>query len=236
MRVEPAAPPAPAGRTRPGGAGYRPGVIRAARYAARQVAPRLFDLQVGGAGHVPATGPVILAGNHAGFLDGPLVVLLAPRPVRALVKAELEDGPWSHPLRWAGQIPVHRGRPDRRALHGALDVLAAGQVLGLFPEGTRGAGTVEQLQHGIAWLALRHPCPIVPVACLGTAEALPRGRHLPRVGSRIRIEFGAPFVVEVGGDRRARATVALAAEQIRARLVEHLATVAAGPPPGRAAW
>ncbi|MDQ1704851.1 MAG: 1-acyl-sn-glycerol-3-phosphate acyltransferase [Frankiaceae bacterium] len=192
------------------------------RRSAAMLLRLVFSIRVIGAEHVPATGPVLVAGNHTGFLDGPLVMILLPRPSAFLVKSELYDGPFRRVLTFARQIPVHRGSPDRTALTRALGVLAGGGVLGVFPEGTRGEGRLESVQHGIGYLALRAGCPVVPVVCLGTADALPKGRKLPRWRTRIDIVFGPAFDLDVDGNPRARSTVAAAAEQIRVRLLAHL--------------
>jgi 1-acyl-sn-glycerol-3-phosphate acyltransferase len=165
---------------------------------------------------------VLVAGNHTGFLDGPLVMVLLPRPSAFLVKSELYDGPFRRVLEFARQIPVRRGTPDRTALSRALGVLAGGGVLGVFPEGTRGSGRLETVQHGIGYLALRAGCPVVPVVCLGTADAMPKGSKLPRLRTRIDVVFGPAFEIEVDGNPRARSTVAAAAEQIRQHLLAHL--------------
>jgi 1-acyl-sn-glycerol-3-phosphate acyltransferase len=194
----------------------------AARLLGRVLWPLLFDLHVHGRHHVPRRGAVMLAANHSGWLDGPMVFVVAPRSARFLVKSELYAGRLGRVLDWLGQIPINRGRPDRRALRRGLETLAAGRALGMFPEGTRGEGRVDEVQHGIAYLAVHAACPIVPVACFGTAEALPRGGR-PRLRTRIDIVFGAPFTVDVAGDVRSRRTVALAADQIRERLAAHLA-------------
>jgi 1-acyl-sn-glycerol-3-phosphate acyltransferase len=167
---------------------------------------------------------VLVAGNHRSFLDAPLVAAYVPRPASFLAKSELFRGPLVHVLGWLGQIPVDRGRPDRDALRRALAVLQAGGVLGLFPEGTRGAGEVASVQHGIAYLALRTPgVPIVPVACIGTNHALPMGSRIPRRGARVDLVFGEPFTVDVPPNPRARRAVAEAAEQIRVALARHVA-------------
>ena len=187
----------------------------------------LFRLRVLGAENLPHTGPVLLAGNHTGFLDGPIVFMMLPRPSHFLVKSELYSGPWAKVLEFARQIPVHRGTPDRTALRRALDVLGADGVLGVFPEGTRGEGRLETVQHGIGYLALRAGCPVVPVVCTGTADALPKGKLLPRFRAPIDVVFGPAFRIEVSGDPRARASVAEAAEQVRVHLLAHLEAVTA---------
>ena len=188
----------------------------------------LFRIRIYGLEHVPKSGPVLLAGNHTGFLDGPIVFMFMPRPAMFLVKSELYSGPWARVLSFARQIPIHRGTPDRTALHKALAVLAAGGVLGMFPEGTRGEGTLETVQHGVGYLALQAGCPVVPVMCSGTAEALPKGRLLPRFRTRIDIHFGPSFEIDVDGNPRARSTVAAAAEQVRVHLLEHITAVGVG--------
>lgn len=198
------------------------GFARVFQQIGRLVFHLVFRLRVRGADRVPATGPVLLAGNHAGFLDGPLVFVTAPRPASFLTKAEMFVGPLGHLLGWIGQIPVRRGRPDRAALRGGLGVLEAGGVLGVFPEGTRGSGEFDQVQHGIAYLALHAGCPIVPVASHGTQQALPQGSWRPRWRAPVEVVFGEPFTVTASGDLRARRALALAAEDIRARLVTHL--------------
>ena len=186
----------------------------------------VFRLRVIGAEHLPRQGPVLVAGNHTGFLDGPIVFMMLPRPSAFLVKSELYDTPFRRLLEFAHQIPVRRGTPDRTALRRALGVLQAGGVLGVFPEGTRGEGRLESVQHGIGYLALRAGCPVVPVVCVGTAEALPKGRRLPRWRAPVTVAFGPAFEVTVDGDARARSTVAAAAEQIRVHLRDHLDAVA----------
>jgi 1-acyl-sn-glycerol-3-phosphate acyltransferase len=197
-----------------------------ARRSAARLLRMVFRVRVTGLEHLPTTGPVLIAGNHTGFLDGPVVFVLLPRPSAFLVKSELYDSPFRRVLEFARQIPVRRGSPDRTALRRALGVLRAGGVLGVFPEGTRGEGRLESVQHGIGYLALRAGCPVVPVVCVGTAEALPKGRRLPRWRSPVTVAFGPAFQVAVDGDPRARSTVAAAAEQVRLRLREHLDAVA----------
>jgi 1-acyl-sn-glycerol-3-phosphate acyltransferase len=127
------------------------------------------------------------------------------------------------PLGWLGQIPIDRGRPDREALKRAVGVLRQGHVLGMFPEGTRGAGELTTVQHGIAYVALRVPgVTIVPVACIGTERALPKGAKWPKLRTRVDVVFGEPFTVSAPDNPRARRAVATAAEEIRQALAAHV--------------
>ncbi len=181
---------------------------------------------------IPRQGPVLLAGNHSGFLDGPLVMIMLSRPSSFLVKSEMYETAFKRVLRFARQIPIVRGTPDRTHLQEGLSVLGGGGVLGVFPEGTRGSGDLATIQHGIGYIALNAGCPIVPVVCTGTAAALPKGKALPKLRAPVEIVFGAPFTLDVAGDPRARETIADAAEQIRQRLLEHLAAANAAPGTG----
>jgi 1-acyl-sn-glycerol-3-phosphate acyltransferase len=171
---------------------------------------------------LPAEGPVLVAGNHSGFLDGPIVMITLSRPSSFLVKSELYRGPLRRVLEFARQIPIHRGTPDRAGLSAGLDVLAGNGVLGMFPEGTRGSGELTTIQHGIGYLALNARCPIVPVLCKGTRDALPKGKVLPRWRAPIEVVFGPAFTLDIPGDLRTRATIAAAAEQVRSQLLDLL--------------
>ena len=204
----------------------RPAVIGLCRVVGRGVARLLFRLEVRGAEHVPATGPVLLAGNHSGFVDGPLVFLVTPRRAALLAKSEIFVGPGARVFGWLGLVPVHRGLADREALRAGLAVLSGGGALGVFPEGTRGTGQLEQVNDGLAYLALRSQAAVVPIAVVGTAAAWPRGARVPRLRAPVRVVFGAPVRVEVTGDPRSRRTVAGAAEQLRVALVTHLRAAA----------
>lgn len=212
------APPLPSTRATTAGAvllaeGWQ---LRLVRAAARLLVRAVLRVRLIGVDRLPA-GPVLVAGNHTGFLDGPLVYILLPRPAIFLAKAELFGGLWSGPLRLARQLPVHRGTPDRRALHTAVAVLMAGGTVGMFPEGTRGEGKIETIKDGVGYIASRTGCPVVPVVCRGTAAALPRGARLPRFRSRVDIVFGEPFSLPMR-DALRRSDIRAAADRIAAAL------------------
>ena len=200
----------------------KPAVITGVRLVGSGLARTILRLRVDGAHHVPAKGPVLLAGNHSGILDGPLVFFLCPRRATLLTKSEVFVGIWARFCGWLALIPVHRGQPDRAALKAGLDVLAAGGALAVFPEGTRGKGSFESVADGLAYLALRSGAPVVPIAVHGTAAALPKGRVFPSWRAPVRIVYGPPIQLDPVGDPRARSTVRAAAEQLRLALVDHL--------------
>ena len=186
-----------------------------------------WSVHVRGAEHVPARGPVILAANHTNFLDGPLLFSVSPRPVHCLAMRDLFHGPLGRLLTAVGQVPIDRDGADPAGLRAALEVLRAGLVLGVFPEGTRAAGgEFTQVRLGVAWFAVRSGAPVVPVACLGVGA---RGRtlgSLPRPRSRLEVAFGTPITVEVTG-LSGRARLDAAAEQVERGLRDHLSAARA---------
>jgi 1-acyl-sn-glycerol-3-phosphate acyltransferase len=202
---------------------------QASRRLAGLIARGLMGLSVHGREDLPAGG-VLLAVNHASFLDGPLVFGVLPRPGTFFVKAEVFTGILGWLLVRIGQIPVRRGVPERAPLFTALATLAEGGVVGIFPEGTRGSGDVPEVRgvrHGIAYLALRSGCPVVPVACLGTERVLPKGRRLPRLRQPVTVAFGRPIEVARPGTTPSRQNIAAAAERVRALLADHVQTATA---------
>nr|WP_202446939.1 lysophospholipid acyltransferase family protein [Streptomyces sp. SID5468] len=187
----------------------------------------LWRPRVLGAWRLPASGPVILAGNHSHNVDGPMLMGTCPRPVHFLVKREVFVGPLGRFLRAIGQVPVDRGSTDRSAVMAALRVLADGGVLGIFPEGTRsGGGDFAELRSGLAYFAVRTGAPVVPVAVLGSARAGRLVPALPPLRGRVDVVFGDPFDAtgtDGGpGARRTRAALDAATARIQERLTAHL--------------
>ncbi|MEV5277825.1 lysophospholipid acyltransferase family protein [Streptomyces sp. NPDC051994] len=161
----------------------------------------LFRPRVEGAGRVPEAGAVILAGNHQSFTDQFLLGVTLRRRLTFLAKQEYFTAPGltgratAAFFRALGQIPVDRSGKDaaRAAIDTALQVLGGGSVLGVFPEGTRSHdGRLYKGKVGVAAMALRSGAPVVPVAMIGTFEAQPKGRRLPR-RVPVTIRFGEPL-------------------------------------------
>jgi 1-acyl-sn-glycerol-3-phosphate acyltransferase len=170
----------------------QPRSYRVYQLAALVVKPLMrfwFRMQVEGAQHVPAEGPVILAANHRSNIDPVLVASAIRRPVTFMAKSELFVGPLAWIMRWIKQFPVNRGSIDREALRESSAVVAAGGVLGLFPEGRRGEGGFTTIHPGLAYIVLRQPCPVVPIAIFGTERVRGRFGWLPLV-SPVRIVVG----------------------------------------------
>jgi 1-acyl-sn-glycerol-3-phosphate acyltransferase len=154
-----------------------------------------FPGRVEGREYLPAEGPYVLAPVHRSYVDWLVVARVTRRRLRYMAKAEL----WKvksvgHFFELLGAFPVHRAAADREAFKRAEAVLAGGEPLVLFPEGTRQHGAVVQpLRDGATYLALRAGVPIVPVGIGGTERRMPKGSSFPRPG-RVHIVIGAPIL------------------------------------------
>ncbi|MFL6171134.1 MAG: lysophospholipid acyltransferase family protein [Ornithinibacter sp.] len=157
-----------------------------------------------------------------GFLDGALVMTMAPRPSRFLVLARTFEGFVGWVLRWSGQIPIDQHRGDRPALGKALAVLGAGGVIGIFPKGGRGRGDFASAGKGVAWLALQSGAVVVPTACLGTRRTGDPAASWPRWRTRLVVDFGPAVVLDLPDGLPGRARLDRATEQIRTALVAHV--------------
>jgi 1-acyl-sn-glycerol-3-phosphate acyltransferase len=191
------------------------------RFAARWLDMN-WDIRTHGDENVPATGPVILASNHLGWLDGPLLFLKAPRPAHALVKSDLFVGAVGRLLNTAAQIPVARTGADVFSLRRAAQALAAAQVIVIFPEGRRGAGDMKRIKGGVAWLALVTGAPVVPVSIFGTREPGADRESRPVKGSTIHMVYGEPLRLDAVPWPRTTAALAAARKKIHAHLKDQL--------------
>lgn len=202
-------------------------LLRGLRPAARRLLGVRWQVEVQDAHQVPARGPVILASNHVGLIDGPLLAIFAPRPVHALTKQEMFAGRLGPVLRASGQISLDRFHADPGAIKSCLRVLRDGGVAGVFPEGTRGDGEFHRFHHGAAYLALVTGAPVVPVTMLGTRPPGGGSNALPDRGDRVDIVFGSPWSCAAEPWPRTReqvvATSALLREHMRAELERTLA-------------
>ena len=159
----------------------------------------LWRCRVEGKGHVPRSGPVILAPNHISFCDSLFVPLVVHRRVTFVAKSEYFDRrrtAWF--FRAVGQIPMQRqgGSASERALAAARDVLQGGGVLGIYPEGTRSPdGRLYRGHTGVARVALGCGVPVIPVGIVGTTDVQPRGSMMLRPFRSVTIRFGEPLDV-----------------------------------------
>ncbi len=185
---------------------------RPARIVARPVMRLLYRAQVEGIEHVPVDGPAIISPNHRSFFDSPLVMTMTPRPVIFLGKAEYMDSRSTKFLFPAlGMVPIKRDvkKASMAALQTAAELLADGQLVGIYPEGTRSRdGRLHRGHSGVAHLAVMTGAPIIPVGITGTERVQPIGRAVPRpFRGRVRIRFGEPIdprTYRFGGSRKRR--------------------------------
>jgi len=171
---------------------YRLGWIFFRTFFAVYSRARYFDPE-----HVPAEGPVILASNHASFLDPPLIGSGLPRMVNYLARDTLFDKPvLGGVLRSWKVVPVDRDGGGGAGLKAILDRLLNGGAILLFPEGTRSHdGKLLPARAGIGLTVIKSDAPVVPVRVLGTFEAY--GRHLkwPRPRT-LAVHYGEPMRFE----------------------------------------
>jgi 1-acyl-sn-glycerol-3-phosphate acyltransferase len=198
-------------------------LLHGGRPAARWLVRRWFDVREHGVGHVPPQGPAIVAANHTGVIDGPLLAIFGPRPVHALTKEEMFRGPLGPWLRVTGQIELDRFTTDVGSIRTCLHVLEHGGVVGIFPEGNRGAGDLSRFRNGAAYLALVTGAPIVPLMMFGTRPPGGGKDALPLRGSVVDLVYGAPFRVARTPWPRTAALVAATREALHVRMLEDLA-------------
>jgi 1-acyl-sn-glycerol-3-phosphate acyltransferase len=163
----------------------------------RPVLRFFYRIRVEGLEHVPSFGPVVMASNHLSFCDSIFLPLVVPRRITFVAKAEYFEDPrteWF--FRAAGQIPMKRGGgpESERALAAAREVLVAGGVLGIYPEGTRSSdGRLYKGHTGVARLALECGVPVLCVAMVGTGDVQPIGQGVPRVFLPVTIRISPPM-------------------------------------------
>jgi 1-acyl-sn-glycerol-3-phosphate acyltransferase len=200
-----------------------PLILRGAALLARVVARLATRISVEGLQNVPRAGPLIIVANHLSNADPPLVVgFLTPalgRPMHILAKQALFVGPLGWFLRSQGVTPVRAGGSDIDAYRVALALLERGEVMCIFPEGTRSrTGELGPPKPGVAMLATRAGVPILPVGISGTDRFLGRGQRLPRLGARIVVRVGPTFTLSLDARHGRRAASEQASEQVMAAI------------------
>lgn len=159
----------------------------------------LLPVRVEGREHLPRAGGYMLVANHIAWIDPPWIEFVVDRPVRYMAKRELfQIFVLGWLLRAVGVFPIVRESADRRALATALDFLARGEVVGIFPEGHRSDdGTLIRGHPGVGFIARKSGALIVPVGISGSRDAR-LGRFWRRDAT---IRFGRPFrAADLDGD------------------------------------
>lgn len=172
----------------------------------------VWRMRVEGAQRVPRQGPLILACNHASYLDPPALGCAAPRIVSYMAKAELFKIPVLGPaIASVRAFPVERGKGDVAAIRTALKELERGGCVGIFPEGTRvKEGEVRAPQAGVGLLAYLSRARVVPAAVSGSNKA--------RTLARITVRFGDPMEFRCAGSKATRAELESFAAEVLERI------------------
>ncbi|MCP3738713.1 lysophospholipid acyltransferase family protein [Rossellomorea sp. BNER] len=159
-----------------------------ARGVVKIVLSPLYRIEVSGLEHFPKDGGVLLCTNHIDNLDPPVVGITAPRPVSFMAKAELFNVPiLGNIVKNVRAFPVKRGLSDREALRNGLKLLKEGNVLGLFPEGTRSkTGELTKGLSGAGFFALRSNAYVVPCAIIGPYKPF----------KKLKVVYGKPVPME----------------------------------------
>lgn len=177
----------------------------------------LFRVHVRGAEKVPQGG-ALLAGNHLSYLDPILLWCASPRPTHFIAKQELWRSSvlgWLLDHLWA--FPVNREGSDRQAITTATELLKHGDLVAMFPEGTRkrdGSEDLGEAHNGVSFIASRADAPVVPVGITGTDKAWPPGAKLPRF-ARVTIVIGDPVSADDFDGGRKERVAAMTAEVMR---------------------
>jgi len=195
---------------------------RIARPLGRPLVSVLFRVRQRGRDMVPEHGGAVLAGNHRSYMDPIILWCVAPRFVHFMAKEELFTGfiGWALPRLWA--FPVNRAGADRAAIAEATSFLEAGDLVGIFPEGTRSTAEEMGSAHGgAAFIAIRAGVPVVPVALAGTEKVWPKGQRLPKL-RRVTIRYGRPIMPADFPEGSRKEQVSLLTELIMQRIAEEL--------------
>ncbi|MDQ4149566.1 MAG: 1-acyl-sn-glycerol-3-phosphate acyltransferase [Actinomycetota bacterium] len=185
---------------------------------------RLYRVKCEGLENFPVEGGVIVAANHVSFMDSFFIPLVLPRRVVYLAKAEyFESWKTAWFVKALGMIPVKRGVRSQAeaALRSGVEVLEAGGVLGLYPEGTRSPdGRLYRGRTGVARLALRSGAPVVPVGLVGSRKVMPKGARLPKLWGDVTVKIGTPMTFEkYKGQEDDRQVLRTITDEIMARIL-----------------
>ncbi len=161
----------------------------------------IFRPWIVGRTNIPSSGAAIIASNHLSVSDSIFLPLMIDRPMSFLAKSDYFTGRglkgWATRvfMKGTGQIPIDRtgGKASEASLNTGLQVLGRGDLLGIYPEGTRSPdGKLYRGRTGLARMALTARVPVIPVVMIGTDEVMPIGRSIPRVG-RVGMVIGEPL-------------------------------------------
>lgn len=186
------------------------------RYLAIGLLSILTRIRLRGRYNVPTSGPFIIAANHLSWTDIPLIPLFFKRKVIYMAKEEYFSSRISWLVRFLGAFPVKRGEGDRQALRAAEEQLKKGNILIIFPEGTRSRShTLAKAHAGLGMIALRSGVPVIPVAIWGSEDVL------KKFGARVTISYGEPIVFKPKGKKVTREDIDNATTEV----MQHIAAM-----------
>lgn len=170
---------------------WRPLVVRSLQLLFLLLGP----VRSHGAYRVPKEGGVLIVGNHLADCDPPVVQIACPRPIRFMAKSDLWDIKWLRRfITWAGAFPIVRGEPDRAALKRAVDLLARGEAVCIFPEGELSeSGELLPIKPGVALIIRMAGVPVICCGIRGSSRVMPYGTLIPRPSwHSIDVTWGEP--------------------------------------------
>ncbi len=186
-----------------------PALYHALRWVTTLIVAVALHLRVFGLRNVPARGAFIIASNHLAWADIPLVAVRLHRKVVYMAKEEYFTSRIAWVVRLLGAFPVKRGEGDRQALRTGEEQLKKGNILVMFPEGTRSrTRTMAKGHAGLGLIALRTGVPVVPVAIWGSEKVFKEFRP------RVTICYGEPMVFKPRGEKISREDIDETTDQV----------------------
>ncbi len=187
------------------------------RALARAVFAVIAQVHLQGLERVPKEGAFIVASNHLSWIDVPLIPSYFSRPVVYMAKDETFHSKYAWLVRFMSAFPVKRGEADRQALRAADEQLKAGNILIIFPEGTRSkTHTLARAHAGMGVIALRAGVPIVPVAVWGSEKVLKKFRP------RVNVIYGEPITFKPKGSKITREDIDNVTQQVMQKIASML--------------
>jgi 1-acyl-sn-glycerol-3-phosphate acyltransferase len=193
------------------------------RVLLRVAATVLFRLKVSGQQHIPKTGGVLIAANHASYLDIPILGCGVPRRASYMGRMDLFPGPVGWLMRYLGWIPIRRERVDRGGFEEAISRIKAGGAVIIYPEGSRTEdGRLQAGKPGIGMIVAATGCPVIPAYLAGTFDALPPGARGIRLRP-IRLMYGEPMdfsalLKELNGESKKKDVYQRISQEIMGRI------------------
>ncbi len=195
----------------------RRAIRSALRGVVRLILRFLTRVEITGEEHLPERGPLIVVGNHVAALEAPLMMAATPWQIEGLLGMDIpHEAITQVTMGLYGYIPIQRGAVDRRGLNQALDVLAQGGVVGLYPEGGIWQQGVPRVKRGVAWLSYHAQAPVLPMAFSGTEGARGDALHFRRPDLTVTIGKLIPPAQAPAGQHQREALQAYADQVLAA--------------------